>query len=188
MNRPGSVLGAFLRVAIPQSGLLLHVRSLRLPSGRSGLVLTLSSAAGASLPQPLASGGCGCLGCFSTGSYRWARNLCVLIIYFSSWLYCSLRFQGSPQTCQWECFLVFGNFSLFKDSLPETDLQPYLFCLSFYLLYFFLSPKTMGCFSGCLMSSASIRKLFCGIYSAFKCSFDDLCGRKWSPHPILPPS
>ena len=31
----------------------------------------------------------------------------------------------------------------------------------------------MGCFSGCLVSSASTQKLFCGIYSAFKCSFDD---------------
>ena len=31
----------------------------------------------------------------------------------------------------------------------------------------------MGCFSGCLMSSAGIQKLFCGISSAFKCSFDD---------------
>ena len=30
---------------------------------------------------PLASGGCGRLRCFSTGSYRWARNLWVLIIY-----------------------------------------------------------------------------------------------------------
>ena len=30
--------------------------------------------------------------------------------------------------------------SLFKDSLPEMDLCPYLFCLSFYLLYFFLPP------------------------------------------------
>ena len=28
--------------------------------------------------------------------------------------------------------------SLFKDSLPGTDLSPYLFCLSFYLLYFLL--------------------------------------------------
>ena len=33
---------------------------------------------------------------------------------------------------------------------------------------FLLSPfKDLGCFSGCLMSSASIQKLFCGIYSAF---------------------
>ena len=28
----------------------------------------------------------------------------------------------------------------FKDSLPRMDLCPYLFCLSFYLLYFFLPP------------------------------------------------
>ena len=39
-------------VAIPQSGLLAQVSSLRLPSGHSGLVLTLSSAALASLPSP----------------------------------------------------------------------------------------------------------------------------------------
>ena len=28
------------------------------------------------------------------------------------------------------------------------------------------------------MSSASIQKLFCGIYSAFKCSFDEFVGEK----------
>ena len=71
------------------------------------------------------------------GSYRWARNLWVLIIYLLfSQLCCPLWFQGSPQTRQWECFLVFGNFSLFLDSLPGTELHPYLF----YLLYFFLPP------------------------------------------------
>ena len=36
----------------------------------------------------------------------------------------------------------------------------------------------MGCFSGCLMSSASIQKLFCVIYSVFKCSFDEFVGEK----------
>ena len=39
-------------VAIPQSGLLAHVSFLRLPLGHSGPVLTLSNAAGASLPSP----------------------------------------------------------------------------------------------------------------------------------------
>jgi len=34
----------------------------------------------------------------------------------------------------------------------------------------------MVSFSGCLMSSANIQKLFCGIYSVFKYSFDEfLC-------------
>ena len=36
----------------------------------------------------------------------------------------------------------------------------------------------MGCFSGCLMSSAGIQKLFCGIYSTFRYSFDEFVGEK----------
>ena len=36
----------------------------------------------------------------------------------------------------------------------------------------------MGYFSGCLMSSASIQKLFCGIFSGIKCSFDEFVGEK----------
>ena len=44
---------------------------------------------------------------------------------------------------------------------------------------FLLSPfEDLGCFSGCLMSSAGIQKLFCGIYSAFKYSFDEFVGEK----------
>ena len=67
----------------------------------------------------------------------------------------------------------------FQDSLPGMELRPSLFCLFFCLLYFFLPPfEDLGCFSGCLMSSASIEKLFCGIYSAFKCSFDEFVGEK----------
>ena len=44
-------LRAFHEVAIPQSGLLAQVSLLRLPSGHSGQVLTLSNAARASLPS-----------------------------------------------------------------------------------------------------------------------------------------
>ena len=43
---------AFRGIAIPQSGLLSQVSSLRLPSGHSDPVLTLSNAAGASLSSP----------------------------------------------------------------------------------------------------------------------------------------
>ena len=51
----------------------------------------------------------------------------------------------------------------------------------------------MGCFSGCLMSSAGIQKLFCGIYWAFKCSFDEFVGEKvfspsYSSAILAPPS
>ena len=47
-----SQVRAFRVVAIPQSGLLAQVSSLRLPSGHSGPVLTLSNAARTSLPSP----------------------------------------------------------------------------------------------------------------------------------------
>ena len=47
-----------------------------------------------------------------------------------------------------------------------------------FIYFFYLLLKTMGCFSGCLMSSAGIQKLFCGIFSAFKCSFDEFVGEK----------
>ena len=51
-------------------------------------------------------------------------------------------------------------------------------CLFIFYIFSYLLLKTMGCFSGCLMSSASIQKLFCGIYSAFKCSFDEFVEEK----------
>ena len=114
------------------------------------------------------------------GSYRWACNLLLLIIYFFfSLLCCPLCFQGSPQTWQRECFLVFGNFSLFKIPFLGQNSLPTSF-VSFFVSYIFsyVFSKTMNCFPGCLMSSASIQKLFCGIYSAFKCSFDEFVGEK----------
>ena len=110
--------------------------------GAFGPILTLSNAARASLPSP-------CLLVVDSGVWTasllgvtFGHVICgfSLFIYFSSRLCCPLRFQGSPQTHQWEYFLVFRNFSLFEDPLPRMDLHPYLFCLSFYLLYFFLHP------------------------------------------------
>ena len=113
------------------------------------------------------------------GSYRRARHVRVLIVYFSSLLCCPLCFQGLAQIRQLEGFLVFGNFSLFKTPFPGQNSVPPSF-VSFFVFYIFsyLLSKTMGCFSGCLMSSANIQKLFCGVYSAFKCSFGEFVGEK----------
>ena len=49
-------------------------------------------------------------------------------------------------------------------------------CLFIFYILSYLHLKTMGCLSGCLMSSASIQSLFSGIFSAFKCSFDEFVG------------
>ena len=65
--------------------------------------------------------------------------------------------------------------------LPSRDGALSLPLLSLFFVFYifsYLLSKTMGCFSGCLMPSASIQKLFCRIYSVFKCSFDEFMGEK----------
>ena len=74
---------------------------------------------------------------------------------------------------------MFGNFSLFKTPFPGLSSLPTSFVSVFvFYIFSYLLSKSMGCFSGCLMTSDSIQKLFCGIYSAFKCSFDEFLGEK----------
>ena len=75
-------------------------------------------------------------------------------------------------------FPGFGNFSfkmpfLGRISIPTSFVSIFMFYILSYLF-----SKTMGCLSGCLISSASIQKLFCRICSACKYSFDECVGEK----------
>ena len=58
-------------------------------------------------------------------------------------------------------------------SLPTSFVSLFIFYIFSYLFL-----KTMVCFSGCLMLSASIQKLFCGVCSALKCSFEEFVREK----------
>ena len=97
--------------------------------------------------------------------------------FFTSQFCCPLRFQNSPQTQLWEGFLLFGNFSSFMTpspgqvSIPNSFVSIFVFYILSYLLL-----KRMGCPSGCLVSSTSIQKLFCGSCSAFKWSLGEFVG------------
>ena len=64
--------------------------------------------------------------------------------------------------------------------LPSWNGSPSLALLSLFIFYVlsYLLSKTMGCFSGCLMTSASDQKLFCEVCSAFGYSFDEFVGEK----------
>ena len=108
-------------------------------------------------------------------------------LYFSFRLFCPLRFQISPQTHQRE-FPGVWKILFLKTPFPGRISIPTSFAslFMFYILSYLLS-KTMGCRFGCLMYSASIQKLFCGICSVLNVLSTNLWGRKWSPHPILPP-
>ena len=124
------------------------------------------------------------------GSYQWPHNLWVLIIYL--FILSVMLPSVVPRLATDSAVRVFpGVWKLLSLRLPSQDKAPSLPLLCLFLSFIFFSyllSKTMGCFSGCLMSSAGIQKLFCGIYSAFKCSFDEFVRRKWSPCPIPPPS
>ena len=131
---------AFRMVVTPQSGLLAQVSSLTLCWGHSGHILTLSNAACTSLPSPhllvVGAGICAAspLGELPLGSLSVGFNY----LFIFPPCYVALCFQGSPQTQQWECFLVFGNLSLFKTPFPGQSSLPTSFVSFFCLLYFFL--------------------------------------------------
>ena len=83
---------------------------------------------------------------------------------------CQLMFPGVRSS------LMFSGFEL---KPPASGFQSYFYSsLKTSPSIQHLLSKTMGCYLGCLMSSACIQKLFCGIYSAFKCSFDEFIGKK----------
>ena len=99
------------------------------------------------------------------------------------------RFGSESVSWCLETFLFLRLSSQDGTSFPAWSSLPTFF-VSFFIFYIFsdLFLKTMMCFSGCLMSSASIQKLFCRIYSALKCSFDEFVGEKVVSRPIPSPS
>ena len=84
--------------------------------------------------------------------------------------------------------LVFQTFLFLR--LPSLDGAPSLLFVSLFVFYifFYLLLKTMGCFSGCLMSSARFRSCFVEFTQRLNVLWMNLWGRKWSPHPIPLPS
>ena len=75
--------------------------------------------------------------------------------------------------------------------LSSLDGPPSLPLLSlFFVLYIFsyLHLKTMGCFSGCLTSSAGIQSCFVEFTRCLNVLLMNLWGRKCSPRPTPPPS
>ena len=123
---------------------------------------------------------------FRWGSYCWACNLLVLIIYLfflpvmlpSVFPRLTTDSAGRVFPGVWKpLFLKFPSRDMLpflgRSSLPTSFISLFIFYICSYLF-----SKTMVCFSGCLMSSASIQKLFCGVCSVLKCSFEEFVREK----------
>ena len=123
---------------------------------------------------------------FHWGSYCWACNLLVLIIYL--FFLPVMLSSVFPRLATDSAGRVFpGVWTLLFLKVPSRDRLPFpgrsslpTSFVSFFVFYIFsyLFLKTMVCFSGCLMSSASLQKLFCGVCSALKCSFEEFVREK----------
>ena len=122
---------------------------------------------------------------FRWGSYYWACNLLVLImhLFFLPFMLPSVlprlatNSAGRVFPGVWKTlFLKFLSWD--RLPFPGWSSLPTSF-VSFFIFYIFsyLFLKTMICFSGFLMSSASIQ-LFCGVCSVLKCSFDEFVREK----------
>ena len=184
-----SCLSLSLSLAIPQFGFLSHVSSLRLPSEHSGLVLTLSNAARASLISPHLLVADARVWATSPLGVAIRHVICgVYLLFFLPVMLPSEipklptdpLVRGFPGV--WK-LLLFMTPSPGWESIPNSFVSLFIFYIFSYLL-----SKTMGCLSGCLMSSASIQKLFVEFTQRSNVLSMSLWERTWSPHPIPPPS
>ena len=140
---------------------------------------------------PLANGACRHLRCFSAGGVTVGLAMCrfKLFIYFSSLLCCPLCFQGSAQIRQWEGFLVFGNFSLFKTPfLGRNSIPPSFVTFFVFYIFSYLLSKTWVAFLGAWCPLPAFRSCFVEFTQRVNVLLMNLWGKKCSPHPTPPPS
>ena len=120
------------------------------------------------------------------GSYCWAHNLLVLIIslFFLSVMLPSVLPKLATDSAArmfpgvWQ--LLFLRVSS-QDGIPfpgRSSLPTSFVSIFLFYIFSYLFLKTMICFSGCLMSSDSIQKLFYGVCSAFTCSYEEFVREK----------
>ena len=100
------------------------------------------------------------LGVVVEAGIQWVVLFCFLLVMLPS-VIPKLPTELLVRDLLVEGFLVFGNFlvtpSLRWVSIPNSFVPLFVFYILSYLL-----SKRMGCLSGCLVSSTSIQKLYCG--------------------------
>ena len=175
---------------MPQFGLLSHVGSLRLSSGHSGLVLTLSL----QLVSPCSAPAC-CWWTQASGLLlQWGLRLGTYSVFVCLFVcltpgHVALCDSKIPHRLTGETFSWCLETS--PSRLPPQGGSPSLSLLSLFLSFIFCPTsfwREWVTFLGAWYSPAAFRSCF---VEFSQCSIDllmNLWGRKWSPHPISLPS
>ena len=176
LRTAGSVFGLvnFLSLLFK---LLSHKSSLRLPSGNSGLVLTLSNAACSSpfLPHLLVADA-GVWGTSLLG-IAFRHIICGFYLFFLPVRLPSKIRKFTPDPPE-QGFPGVWKLPLLTPFPGRVSVHSSFVSLFIFYILSYLLSQTMGCFSGRLTTSASDQKLFCEVCSAFSCSFDEFVGDK----------
>ena len=184
------IMNSFLSLAIPQFGLLSHVSSLRLPSGHSGPVLTLSNAAHASLFSPSLP---------VADASIWATSLLgVAVRHIISGFYLFIFPPGyvalwdsktphrpAGERISW----CLETSPLLR--LPSQDGSSSLTLLSLFSSFIFCPTsfqRQWAAFLGAWCPLPAFRSCFVEFAQRSNVLLTNLWGRKWSPRPIPPPS
>ena len=140
---------------------------------------------------PLASGGCGHLCCFSAGSYQWAHNLRVLIIYL---FFLPVMLPSEvPSLATDSPVRVFPGvwklLSFFKTPFLGLISIPTSF-VSFLIFYIFPTSfrRQWAAFLGVWCPLPAFRSCFVEFTQRSNILLINLWGRKWSPRFIPLPS
>ena len=125
------------------------------------------------------------------GSYCWAHNLWVLIIYsFFPPSYVALCGSKACHRLSSESVSWYLETSLFfKTSFPGQSSVPTSF-VSFFVFYIFPTSfwRQWAAFLGAWCPLPAFRSCFVEFTQCLNVILMNLWGRKWSPHPIPPPS
>ena len=112
----------------------------------------------------------------------------VFYFFFFSWLCYPLRFQNSPQTWQWEGFLLCGNFSFTIPSPGWVSVIPNSFASLSFINCSTSFGREWAAFLGAWCPLPAFRSCFVEVAHLSNDLLMNLLGRKWAPCPILPPS
>ena len=123
-------------------------------------------------------------------NYHWARNVWVLIIY---WFFLPVMLPSVvPKLATDSAVRVFpGVWKLLFLRLPSWDRAPSLPLLSLFLSFIFFPtsfPRQWAAFLGAWCPLPEFRSCFVEFTQRLNVLLMNLWGRKWSPHPIPPPS
>ena len=178
-----------LSLAIPQFRLLSYVSSLRWSSGHSGLVLILSIQPAPPYPAPAHWWWMWAFGLLLCWEWQLGVFSVFVFVFFSPGYFALWDSKTSHRPTRERVYCCVETFPLSQP--PPQDGSPSLTLLSLFLSFIFCPTsfwREWAAFLGAWCPPPAFRSCFVEVAQHSNDLLMNLWERKWSPHPIPPPS